>query len=200
MNTGPARNPSNITVDCSDRERMDRAALEMTIYGDRDHVMPLTDAAALSDHCPRLKAAELVVKAYSRQCFKPFPQQVIGMLVKGNAQELKKRCSTPEGRAEFVGYAQCTPQINWDAAHTCMDTYIRQLEATRDTVTDLDKKLPYTCCYFHKFKKVCIIFMSCDLLLIISCPMMTVRLKTVSKGLFRCSIRLHRKYDIWNRK
>lgn len=79
---------------------------------------------------------------------------MIGLLIYGSAKQTKKRCETDEDINELVSKAACTIGQNFEPIHQCMDKYVRQLESVRDTVDNLDLKLPYTCCHFHELKAV----------------------------------------------
>lgn len=120
--------------------------------GDRDNWFPFNEKAAVEDFCPRLRQANQIIKAYARKCFKPFPKQVIGLLIYGSSKETKIRCDTEQGRAKCIGHVQCTKDQNHEPTHLCMDTFIRSLESVRDTMDDKDLKIPYSCCLFHEFR------------------------------------------------
>lgn len=106
----------------------------------------------MEDFCPRLKQAEQIIKAYGRKCFKPFPKQVIGLLIYGSTKETKIRCDTEEGRATFIGHSTCTKDQYVEPSHRCMNTFVRSLESVRDTMNNKDLKVPFICCLFHKFQ------------------------------------------------
>ena len=144
----------NITVDCNDLDRMDRAALTMTSYGDRSNSKPRAPIEVFRDYCPKIKEASNIVKAYARTCFKPFPRQVIGLLVRGNLKEIKHLCESKEERQLFSKHSQCLKNFDPENVHKCMDRYIIDAESVRDNVHDLDLKLPYSCCAFWDFKQV----------------------------------------------
>lgn len=79
---------------------------------------------------------------------------MIGLLIYGSSKETKQRCESEEGLKKQVFHSQCTKNQDYEPVHQCMDAYVRQLEAIRDTVSNLDLKLPYTCCYYYEFKQV----------------------------------------------
>lgn len=132
---------------------MDQAALEMTIFGDRGHDLLVPVPAVDTEHCKRIKGVESIVKSYAKNCFKPFPRQVIGLLVSGNSKELKKRCETEEQRAEYSRNTGCSTGPTIERLHQCMDQYVIDVESVRDTVTDLDYKMPQVCCQTHAFRR-----------------------------------------------
>lgn len=144
----------NITVDCTDLERMDLEALSMTSYGDRSNSKPLTATEVSTELCPKLRKSSNIVKFYTKSCFKPFPRQIIGLLVRGNQRVLKKMCDSNEERQLFATHSQCLKNYDPENVHKCMDKYIISVESVRDNVHDLDLKLPYSCCSFWEFKKV----------------------------------------------
>lgn len=132
---------------------MDQAALEMTIFGDRAHELRIAPGAVENDHCKRIKGVENIVRSYARKCFKPFPKQVIGLLVYGNSKELKKRCDTEQLRADYSKHSQCAVGATIEKLHQCMDQYVIDVESVRDTVTDLNLKMPYVCCQTHALRR-----------------------------------------------
>lgn len=140
-------------MDCNDSRRMNQAALEMTIFGDRAHPIALPVSSVDQDHCQRIKGVENIVRSYTRKCFKPFPKQVIGLLVYGNSKELKKRCDSAAAQAEYSKHAQCATGPTIEKLHQCMDNFIIDVESVRDTVTDLNLKMPYVCCQTHVFRR-----------------------------------------------
>lgn len=148
----------NATVNCNDLGQMDRAALAMTSYGDRSNSQPLTPEQVYEELCPKLNKSSRIIKAYAKTCFKPFPRQIIGLLVKGNLRELRKLCSSEEERYLFSKHSQCLQDFDPENVHKCMDNYIIDVESIRDNVHDLDLKLPYSCCIFWDFKQVITFF------------------------------------------
>ncbi|KAI1286860.1 hypothetical protein HDE_10464 [Halotydeus destructor] len=143
---------NNATVDCDNIDVMDEAARTMSTFGDRTVMAPLTVNDLHSHFCPKVKSAVATVRGYVRKCFKPFPKQIVGLILYGITRELKKNCETEEGKV-FVRHSQCSRGKNHERVHQCADQYVLEAEAIRDTVDNLDMKLPYSCCYYYKFKQ-----------------------------------------------
>ncbi|KAI1286857.1 hypothetical protein HDE_10468 [Halotydeus destructor] len=151
-----ARNPYNGTVDCHDRDVIDQASLRMLFYGDRKSWLPLSADDMVNRFCVRTKEAEAQVRAYAKKCLKPFAKQVIGMIVYAAGRQMKKYCDNEVNQATIIRHSQCSKDKDFEPVHKCLDTFVLKLESIRDSIQNLDLKLPYTCCQFHQYKE-CIV-------------------------------------------
>ncbi|KAI1286858.1 hypothetical protein HDE_10469 [Halotydeus destructor] len=150
--SAPSSRNGNGTVQCEDVEALDEAALHLFGFGDRCHRPPVTVDDLDNDYCPRTKMAVAKIRTFADQCFKPFPQQIIEIVLRGALNQARRNCDLEPGRERVLEVNQCTKDKNFEAYHQCSDTYTRQLEAI-DKFENLDNKFPYTCCHFHSFKK-----------------------------------------------
>jgi len=122
------------------------------VAGDPDFVPPAS-LQDMNNQCTRILSAIEDIRDTARSCLKPFPQQIIGMLVYGARKENKRICSDDAEKMKFVNYATCLRDpVNLNRLHSVMDEYIRTMEAVRDGADD-QKQIPYVCCYYHYYTK-----------------------------------------------
>ncbi|KAI1287099.1 hypothetical protein HDE_10470 [Halotydeus destructor] len=148
--SAPSLRLENETIECSDIEALDKATLHLLGYGDRCHKPPVTSDELDNDYCPRTKTALKEMQTFAEKCFKPAPQHVFGMILRGAELELSKTCDF--GRELTLKANKCTEGKDFEAYHQCSDTYTRQLEAI-EKFEDKAMKAQYTCCLFYSFRQ-----------------------------------------------
>ncbi|XP_015792260.1 uncharacterized protein LOC107368887 [Tetranychus urticae] len=144
--------PQRRKVNCTDyRSNLDIWSNELLSLADRSVRLPET-AERLNDfHCVRSKEASAKLKNL-RVCLKPFPSQVLDVILSGTRKTMRNTCNTLEARQEFVDKTACVrPQ--YGKALDCIDRYVAEMEYVRDNIDNLDMKIPYTCCYYWKTRR-----------------------------------------------
>lgn len=125
-------------------------------FGDRSLVVPKTIAEVEDKYCIKIAAAIERTKKLANACLEPFPKQVVGLLIYGTRKENRRVCPHEVEKQKVVTHFECIGH-NLAPLHDAMDAMIDKLETIRDRDTDKNLILPYSCCFFHEFRKVCIV-------------------------------------------
>lgn len=133
----------------SEDAKVDTCAQRLFLFGDRTSGgFPETEEG-LANYCSLARETEKCIKDYSRRCLAAFPRQVTNLLVFGIANQQKKYCK--KGASAIVQHGKCG-NSDLEKGHKCMDVYIDHLYGIQES-EDANKKIPYVCCSFYKFKR-----------------------------------------------
>ncbi|XP_074593578.1 uncharacterized protein LOC141849246 [Brevipalpus obovatus] len=133
-------------------EKIDKWSNELYVITDRLTPIPKTQEEMKDIYCTKSKAASRKLRQH-RPCLKAFPSQVLNVIISGARKTLRNVCDTVESREEFVERSQCLQDpVLHNKVVDCQDSYIAQMEYVRDNVTNMDHKIPYTCCYYWETK------------------------------------------------
>ena len=144
---------------CSDwRSSIDRDGSVLFIAGDRSLIIPKTSPEA-TIFCNKVTSSVENIRSVSRACLKPFPKQVLGLLVYGARKQIKRICGNENEKMKIVNYCACLQNATTlNGVHDTMDEAIQIFEHVRDHVPDVNKHMPYSCCYYQELKQVIIIW------------------------------------------
>lgn len=147
------------TFDCTDwRKKLDAEGNIIFIAGDRGYIAPQTLEEIDPLYCNRQQVSLGKIRAIGRNCMKPFPRQIIGLMTYGSRNDVKNLCKGPvAGKQELLDNNHCfRSSSNLDDLHDSMDSLILQFESIRDNVHNESLKLPHICCSYNKFLDVSI--------------------------------------------
>ena len=157
---------SDGSFNCSNwRQKLDAEGNIIFIAGDRGYVPPQTIAEIHPLYCDRQTLSLGKIRALGRNCMKPFPRQIIGLMTYGSRKEVKALCKGPvSGKQELLDNNHCfrDPQ-KLNQMHDFMDTMIIKYETIRDNVHNESLKLPHLCCTYNSFLDVSILNYDCCL-------------------------------------
>lgn len=104
--------PRSGKVNCTDyRHNLDVWSNELLPLADRAIPLPTTPEELNNDHCVRSKAASKKLKDL-RVCLKPFPSQVLDVILSGARKTMRNTCNTFEARQEFVAKTACMREVS----------------------------------------------------------------------------------------
>ncbi|RWS04218.1 secreted salivary gland peptide-like protein [Dinothrombium tinctorium] len=129
-----------------DVKRMDRCATVVFVFGRRDVYLP-KNQKEMVPHCQEEFEAEDCVRSYARRCLRPFPRQLIGVILLGASKVIKERC-TPEGTKEYLTHYTCIKKTI-PKLHDCMDQLVVSLQAI--VQKPADTRIPTACCAFSRY-------------------------------------------------
>lgn len=86
--------------------------MRIFMIGDRGLTFPKTEGQVRDVQCKRVSEAIEKARAIIGTCLKPFPKQVIGVLLRGMRVQSKKICSTVEGRVAAVEQLSCIEPVS----------------------------------------------------------------------------------------
>ena len=152
------RRASSPPVSCSDwRSRIDKDGTVVFIAGDRSLIVPRS-IPEVDNFCSKILDSINSIRIVSRACLKPYPKQILGLLVYGTRNQIKKICSNDAEKNQIIRYSSCMLNTTaYNKIHDTMDDFIKLTEYIRDEVPDPNKHLSYVCCYYQDFKEVIII-------------------------------------------
>ena len=143
---------------------MDKCAVAVFVFGRRDVYLPVNEKEMVP-HCQYVSScvcsdhkltglsnreefdAEHCVKNNARRCLKPLPRQLVGVIMLGASQVIKKRCG-PEGTKEYLSHYKCL-KATIPELHDCMDQLVVSLsEIIKRPSTE---RIPSACCSFSRY-------------------------------------------------
>lgn len=143
--------------DCTNwRNKLDEGGNIMFIAGDRDYYPPITLAEVEPMYCsPQLINIDKT-RAIARNCMKPFPRQIIGLMTYGSRKDVKSLCKGSDAKKQdLLDNNICfRDQTKLDIMHDSMDKLIIEFETVRDDVHNESLKIPHICCQYSIFVDV----------------------------------------------
>ena len=131
------------------RSRMDRQASKLFMIGDRSLVVPTTVDQVSQEFCPRILDSIESIKAIARSCLKPFPKQLVGIMLQAIRKVNKEICSSKEEKETVIKHLSCVKDSNrLEQVHVLMDHFIMFTHSVQRNVTDQTKKIPFICCQY----------------------------------------------------
>lgn len=89
---------------------MDQWSNELYAIGDKSIPLPKTEQEMNNVYCNRSKSASKKLREL-RACLKPFPGQVLNVILSGARKTLRNTCNTVEAREEFVDRVKCLQKV-----------------------------------------------------------------------------------------
>jgi len=129
-----------------DKRKMDKCAVSVFVFGRRDVYLPKNEPEMVP-HCEEEFEAEDCVRSYARRCLRPFPRQIIGVILMGASQVIRQRCS-PEGTKEYLSHYKCIKRTI-PKLHDCMDQLVVSLDEIIKKPSD--QRIPSACCSFSRY-------------------------------------------------
>jgi len=128
---------------------MDRQASKLFLIGDRSLVVPTTVDQVSQEFCPRILDSIESIKAIARSCLKPFPKQLVGIMLQAIRKVNKEICSSKEEKETVIKHLSCVKDSNrLEQVHVLMDDFIMFAHSVQRNVTDQTKKIPFICCQY----------------------------------------------------
>jgi len=89
----------------------------------------------------------------ARNCMKPFPKQILGLMTYGSRKDVKSLCKAGiPVKQELLKNNVCfRDPKKLNALHDAMDTLILKFESIRDDVKNESLKIPHICCNYNQF-------------------------------------------------
>ena len=146
--------------DCSNwRKKLDDEGNIIFIAGDRGYVAPETLSELEPLYCQRQTTSLEKIRNLGRNCMKPFPRQVVGLMTYGSRKDVKALCKGPvQGKQELLNNNVCFRNpAKMDQLHDAMDSLILKYETIRDNVHNESLKLPHICCEYASHLDVSIL-------------------------------------------
>ncbi|XP_074593169.1 uncharacterized protein LOC141848933 [Brevipalpus obovatus] len=126
--------------------RADRYFKKMLFVG-REPKIPRNETAIIS-YCKQVRKGYNMVKRY-QTCLKPFPSQILGLVLRGAKESMKYVCDDKSHRKEVINYLGCLRSNNLGKAYTMLERALNVLDYIGYNVTDGHQLLPYICCSYH---------------------------------------------------
>ncbi|XP_053211977.1 uncharacterized protein LOC128395559 isoform X2 [Panonychus citri] len=123
----------------------DKSFKKLFMIGD-NFVIPRNESE-LQVYCKRGKSALKTVTHFGK-CLKPFPRQVMGIIIHGGKKTLKEYCNATKGRTEILKHLECVTPETSQIFYTSLEHGFRRLDYISDHVKDEDL-LSTICCTFH---------------------------------------------------
>lgn len=144
---------SPVDVDCNNwKDDIDKASSVLFLAGDRDMVVPKTADDVDDFYCKRHTSSIETVRKISRVCLKPFPKQVIGLLLFGSREELRECCQSNVKKQQFFESLKCFEgKSTQKRLHDSFDQFILKIEGIRDSVPEDHLKIPHACCAYNSY-------------------------------------------------
>lgn len=130
-----------------DKNILDSCVTTLMVFGRRGVYLP-KNYQEMVPHCQEEFDAEDCIKNFGRKCMPPFERQVMGMLVLGAGQVLRKRCGQ-EGTKEYLSHYKCIKKT-LPALHDAMDQLVYSMMAVNESYST-EAKIPTSCCAFARF-------------------------------------------------
>ncbi|RWS24475.1 hypothetical protein B4U80_06470 [Leptotrombidium deliense] len=125
---------------------MDKCATVVFVFGRRDVYLP-KNQKEMVPHCQEEFDAEDCVRSYARKCMRPFPRQLIGVILLGASKVIKQRCTT-EGTKEYLTHYNCIKKTI-PKLHDCMDQLVGSLQAI--VKKPAETRIAMACCSFSRY-------------------------------------------------
>ncbi|XP_015789316.1 uncharacterized protein LOC107366250 [Tetranychus urticae] len=123
----------------------DKSFKKLFMIGE-DLIIPRNETE-LQIYCKHGKSAMKVATRYGK-CLKPFPRQVLNIIVHGGKKSLKEYCDATKGRAEILKHLECVTPETSKIFYNSLEHGFRRIDYISANVHD-DDLLSTLCCTFH---------------------------------------------------
>lgn len=141
-------------IDCNNwRSKLEDEGNIILIAGDKGFTPPTTIAEIESIYCKRQLRSLDRIRLLARNCMKPFPRQLIGLVHYGARKEVRALCKgSIEEKQHMLGNDTCfRVKPNLDKLHQAMEVLTLKYETIRDNVRNESLKIPHVCCQLNNF-------------------------------------------------
>lgn len=134
------------------RNQIDLFASKLLMVGDRSLIIPKDVNEVSTIFCPKIRQNIEQVKEIARSCLKPFPKQLVGVILFAIKKVNRDICSSTKEKEFIASSLECVQDVNrMESVHELMDDFVRFSHFVHRNISDVNKKIPFICCQYLKF-------------------------------------------------